>query len=541
MKQLSIIPDETMTKLPLVTSETLRTNIELGDLTTVLFRWKWIMLGLFFMIAAITVAVALLLPNQYESRMKILVKNSRADVVITPDRTNSTDTGNSVTETQINTEIELLNSKDLLEQVVRQSGIAEQRPSWLRDASVPPVERSVRQLESDLVITPVKKADIIEVSYTAKSPEVAAAVLQNLANLYLEKHLKLHRPPGTYEFFQSQANQYSEQLREAEAKLAAFRQRTNVIALDQEKQLNLQKMADAQSKYLETGGAVKEATERLGKLQQQLGTLAPRVTTQSRTIPNQYSVERLSTMLAELQNRRTQLLTKFQPDDRLVKEVDQQIQDTTSALDKATKFTAVEQASDLNPLRQTLEAELARARLDQVGQQARHVDLAKQLALYQGALSRLEQGTTEHTDLERQVREAEGNYQLYAKKQEEARITDALDQQKITNVSIAETPTVQRWAVKPNRPLTLALGLLFAALVSVGSAIGAESLRDTVHTPHELEVLTCVPVIATIPNGSPSPDSWQVEADMKESVDTPGSARQRHESLAPAGVSMNLN
>jgi len=436
-----------------------------------------------------------------------------------------------------------LNSKELLEQVVRQTGIAEQKSSLLPGASVSPLERSVRQLEKDLEITPVKKSDIIEVTYTAKSPEVAAAVLQNLSSLYLEKHLKLHRPPGTYEFFQSQANQYGEQLRDAELKLATFRQRTNFVSLDQEKQLNLQKMADAQSRYLEARAAVNEATTRIGKLQQQLGALAPRVTTESRTIPNQYSVERLSTMLAELQNRRTQLLTKFQPDDRLVKEVDQQVQDTTSALDKATKITGVEQSSNLNPLRQTLEAELARVRLEQVGQQTRQVDLAKQVALYQGALTRLEQGTTEHADLERQVKEAEGNYQLYTMKQEEARIADALDQQKITNVSIAEAPTVQRLPVKPNRPLTLALGLLLAAFVSVGGAISADYMRDTVHTPHELETLTGSPVVATIPDGALPVSFREViarhDAKMEDAVATPGNALVVRRQFTSAGDSMD--
>lgn len=206
MKQLSIIADDTKRESPLVAPEPFRANMALRDLTTVLFRWKWMALGSFFIIAAISTGIALLLPNQYQSHMKILVKNSRADVVITPaERTSSAYSGNDVTETEINSEIELLNSKDLLEQVVTQSGIAEQKPSSPSGANVPPVERAVRQLENDLVIKPVTKADIIEVTYTAKSPEVAATVLQNLASLYLEKHLKLHRPPGTYQFFQSQA------------------------------------------------------------------------------------------------------------------------------------------------------------------------------------------------------------------------------------------------------------------------------------------------------------------------------------------------
>jgi hypothetical protein len=205
-------------------------------------------------------------------------------------------------------------------------------------------------------------------------------------------------------------------------------------------------------------------------------------------------------MLVELQNRRTQLLTKFRPDDRFVREVDQQIKHTSEALDKATNMTSVEQSSDLNPLRQTLEAELARARLEQAGQAARREDLSRQVAQYQGVLAHLEQATNEHAALQRQTKDAEDNYQLYSKKQEEARIADELDQKKITNVAIAEAPVVQRLPIRPNRPLILALGLFLAFFISIAFVLAAELMRDTVHTARELELLAGAPVIATIPH-----------------------------------------
>ena len=492
--------EENNRQLPMLMRQPVRTsNWSFRESATTLFRRKWLLLGIFLSIAAVTVFLVLFLPNQYQSRMKILVKNARADVVISPERNNATDVHTEVTETQINSEIALLTSKDLLEQVVKQNGLDRQTsPASFWSDHIPPTEKAVRQLEKDLEIVAVKKADIIEVSYTANSPETAASVLQSLANLYLDKHLKLHRPPGTHEFFQNQSSLYGEQLQEAETSLESFQEKNHFISLEQEKQLNLQKMADVKSRYLESVGAVKDTTERIDKLQRQLTTVPARVPTQSRSLPNQYSLERLSTMLVELRNRRTQLLTKFRSDDRMVREVDQQIRDTTAALKEAKGATSVEQASDINPLRQMMETEMAKARLDLAGQKARRDDLAQQLDQYQVVLARLEQATNKHGDLERQVKQAEDNYQLYAKKQEEARITDELDQKKITNVALAETPIVQRTPVKPNRLLTLALGLFLALFVSLCAVFVAELFRDTVHTPRELELLAGIPVIATL-------------------------------------------
>ena len=134
-------------------------------------------------------------------------------------------------------------------------------------------------------------------------------------------------------------------------------------------------MTDLKSKLLETDAFLNEVNERIARLEQQMRTLQPRIMTQSRALPNQYSTERLNTMLVELQNKRTDLLTKFKPTDRLISEIDQQIQTTRTALEKATSQTATEQATDLNPLRQTLDAELARARVDQAGAVSRRASL----------------------------------------------------------------------------------------------------------------------------------------------------------------------
>ena len=482
-----------------------RNNLSLREGSGVLFRRKALIVTSFLIIVLATAAVTFLLPNRYESRMKILVKNMRVDVAITPGQTNGASgmvQENEVGEAQINSEIELLTSKDLLEQIVRECGLAKESPARFWRAPTTEamrIEKAANQLAKDLMITPVKKANFITVTYASGSPELSATVLRKLGELYLEKHLKLHRPPGTYEFFKTRADEYEKQLRAAEARLSAFQQNKDLVVLSQQKDLTLQKTADAKSKLLEAEALVSETSNRIKRVQQQLAAVSPRVITQSRSLPNQYSAERLNTMIVELRNKRTQLLTKFRPEDRFVQEVDQQIRTTTEALERASQQTAVEQSTDLNPLRQLLETELSRARLDHAGAEARRTALTGQLQQYQEGLKKLEAATTEHDDLQRQTKEAETNYQLYAKKREEARIADEMDQQKITNVSIAESPAVAQIPSSPNRPMNLMVGVLLAAFVGLASAFSAELFSDTVHTPRQLEALTGITVLATVP------------------------------------------
>ena len=100
----------------------------------------------------------------------------------------------------------------------------------------------------------------------------------------------------------------------------------------------------------------------------------------------------------------------------------------------------------------------------------------------------------------RELKEANDNYLLYAKKAEEARIAESLDRRKIANVAIAEGPTLEKLPSKPNFGLNFAVGFLVATLVSFGSPFVVEGLRETVHIPEELEVATGLRALASVPS-----------------------------------------
>ncbi len=466
------------------------------DLLVAVFRHKVLILLTLVTTASAVAFFAWYTPDMYESRMKILVRNARSEAPLSagaersPDRT-------EVSEEQITSEIELLKSRDLLDLVVRKHNLARPEKAG-KPVTEHDVERAIIKLERELHASPVKKANIIEVSYGSENPETAAGVLKTLSDAYLDKHLKLHRPPGAYDFFRNQAEQHEQNLRDAETKLSQFQLENQTVDIAKQKELIVTRLVDAEAKLKDLEGSVDEGNRRIATLEKQLAGMDRRVTTQSRVIPNQYSAERLNTMLVELRNKRVQLLTKFQSDDRVVKEVDEQIAMTAEALARATESTAVEQASDINPLRQAFEADLSRARIDQAGRLALRKSLGEQVAGYQLQMQKLEQATTVQGDLSRQVKKTEETYQLYAKKQEELRISEALDEQKISNVSIAEAPVVPRSPSNKNRITAMLIVLGLGLGLGFGSAFVAEVMRDTFHTPRELENFTDVQVLATI-------------------------------------------
>jgi uncharacterized protein involved in exopolysaccharide biosynthesis len=466
-------------------------QMTLKNMAGILFRRKTLVLTLFTGLVAIVALAPSVTPHRYESRMKILVKNARADSAVL---------NGDIGENQINSEVELITSNDVLARVVGACRLYEHAPGSVQAAGEPPpetFERAVRKLQRDLKITPVRKANVIQITYSAPSAETAAAVLKNLCSAYLDAHLSVHRTPGTQEFFRDQAARCKSQLLNAENRLSNFRRRNNLMSIADQKELVVRKAMDAEAELRQTDTALTETDSRLRELRIQVAGQDRRIVTQNRVGPNQNSVERLNTMLAELENRRTQALMKFHPGDRIVTEIEQEIANTRAAFDRASRLTSVEESTDVNPLRRALEGDLANAELQEAGLKVRRPSLASILAGYRARLAQLENDTIEHDSLQRTVKESEENYLLYARKQEEARIADSLDQQKIANVAVAEAPMEQRLPAKSN--VNLSLGVLLAGFVSLGAAFGVEYAGSRFHTPAELESATGFPVLATVP------------------------------------------
>ena len=120
------------------------------------------------------------------------------------------------------------------------------------------------------------------------------------------------------------------------------------------------------------------------------------------------------------------------------------------------------------------------------------------VAAYRRQAQQLNNTEIAQQDLVRTAKEAEDNFVLYSRKQEEARISQALDQKRIINVSVAEEPTAPVLPASPNWPLNVLLGAVLAVLASVGLGLARDYVDSSFRTPDEVEVSLCVPVLASL-------------------------------------------
>jgi uncharacterized protein involved in exopolysaccharide biosynthesis len=433
-------------------------GLNLVTILTLLMRRKMLIAGLFALFFVPVIAYVVTAPKKYEAEVKLILKKNRSDAP-------AAQAAAAVGEAEVAGEMELLKSRELYERVALQAGLVDQRAN---DRLA--LAQTVKELETNLKIQQIGKTNIISLRNTSSSAEIAAAVPNILAELYLKRHIEVHGSGGAANFFTERTAQYQRQLDEAQRALAHFRQTGDVSLLNEQKQAYLRRATDLKAALEEADGQARDTEVRLRMLAQQRSVQPLQVETGSRTVRTSALAERLKGQLIDLQNKRAELLTKYDPQYRLVKEVDQQLADTRAALDRESQPQLADSSQAPNPLRQSLEAESLRLESQAAGLRARREALSADLAEYRTRQSRLEEMTANHNDLERSVKIAEENYLLYQRKLEEARLGDALDQQRILNVAVLERAETPVLPASQHRAYLLIFGFFAASFGALGGA-----------------------------------------------------------------------
>lgn len=439
------------------------------------------------------VLAAALLPRRYESEIKILLHRERADPLVTAEKTAIQETRPSLSEEDINSEVEILKSQDLLEKVVVSCSLQSKKGDnqlAVREATI--------KLGKDLRIEARRKSYIIAVTYSSTDPQLAARVLNTLGNLYLEKHVAVHRPNDAFGFFDRETERYRQRLEDAEKRLAEFNQSEEVVTAQSEKDSSIPKLAEFELSLRQTQAAIPRAEEHVRSLEALLNRTPARVTTQLHTTDNGALLQQLTSSLVALETQRTDLLTKYAPDDRMVQGVQTQIDQVRAAIDAQKKAPLREETTDQSATHEFLRQELAKAKAELASLRALAASSQRVDQSYRSAVIERDRKQLQQQALIRDVKAAEANYLLYQNKREEAGISNAFDQNRILNVSIAEAAMVP---IRPSNPasIILALGAIFAGFVSAGAIFVQEYMDSSLHTPEQVEAYLDVPVLASLP------------------------------------------
>jgi uncharacterized protein involved in exopolysaccharide biosynthesis len=470
------------------------------------FRHQRLLIGTFSLCALAVAAFTLLTPRQYRSEMKFIMQSARSSAVISPDRSTPSVLA-SVSEEQLNSELAILQSEDVLSKVADPGW----DPALARTRSNAELKRHAKLLANfskHLTVDPIGKSDVMSLSFTAGSADEAQYNLNRLAAAYMDQHERLQRRSGTAGFYEEEAARYKQQWTTAVQQLVEFQNAHHLVSVQDIEESLEKAISDNETAQRQNATHLSESRAAIEQANEALTAVPVRQQTLDRVVPSQLLVQQLKTQLVGLTNHRTELLTRYTPTNRLVTEVDQQIADTNQAIAAASSEASHEDSTDINPTWQHLKTSLVDSEVQYNSLKGTRDSLAREFGGLRSQLAAVQLLAPEFEQLRSNAEQAQANYEAFLEKRDRADVDDALDAHKFLNVSVLENPTLPYTPAKPKPLLNALLGIPTAAFLAVCLVYLAEAGRQTFASPEELEAAMRQPVLATLTHFNQH-DPWE--------------------------------
>jgi uncharacterized protein involved in exopolysaccharide biosynthesis len=493
------------------------------DVVQVLFRRKWVIVLFFGGVSAAAGLYAFTAPAEYESEAKLLVRMGRENLQADPSLVAGPMVGgmSQSRENEVNSEISILTSRILAEQVVDAVSpeslldkphkltpkervyetlqkvlalpvtliamVSPQSPSPAR-------ERAIKLLLLDTSVEVEKKTNIINVAFDAKNSEVARKTLDALVDAYMERHIKVHQSQASPQFFEDKVAESQEKLAQREKERDAYRVSKGISSIDKQKETLLAQLSTLDGERSNAAADVEASDARVASLEKTLRGISPTlVTSETSGIPNA-TTEKLKSDLHDLQLKETDMAARYPASYRPLAELRAQIKQA-EAMIKNEQASLTTKTTGLDPNHQQLQLQLETERAARDSQKARETSIAAEIEHVKTRLADITAQETESTRLDRDVEVANQEYREYHEGLQRARMSEAMDKDKVANVSVVQPATAPTLPVRPQKMRVLALGLFLGLFGGVSLAYAREYMDDTLHNKEDAEAKLGVPVI----------------------------------------------
>ncbi len=257
--------------------------------------------------------VVLLLPKRYDSDAKLFVRLGRGSVSLDPAAT----TGSTIAlqesrETEINSVVDMLQSRGVAEEVVKQIGPERilKKYSWIErqlewvggivpelssgsvgndiDPDAPVMteeevedrkrlELAVKDLQENIQIKSPRKSTTISITFRGRDPFLAQKVTTTLIDTYKQLHIKAYKADGSFAFFQQKYDEQSKILQESQDELRYAKDEMMIITMQGKQDSLQQQITENQKMQLDVRAELVAAKARVSELQRDMLSLPTEV------------------------------------------------------------------------------------------------------------------------------------------------------------------------------------------------------------------------------------------------------------------------
>jgi uncharacterized protein involved in exopolysaccharide biosynthesis len=409
---------------------------------------------------------------------------------------------------ELNSEVEIIRSRPVLERVVKDLHLENPKPipekgvagairevlrgvlkgmrwTMVQIGLIKPLtpnqtfEAAVERLRTRLTIEPGSDSQIIWIRYRSAAPELAAQVVNRVAEEYQKQHLSININRAESSFYAEQIEKVQGDLKGFQEQLLHLKERAGIVSFSEQSRAVLRKLEILDNARTNVQKEIIRVRARVEKIQDlrkaKPGLLIP--------LPEMAAEQQLSALEDKYLNLQFQVKTVLQ---RYTKE-SRQYQVITEQIGALRK-----QIQD--HVTTLLERDLAKLRELQAEEQAVGQSVKDQKA----EMEQLPAAEMNLANLERDIDTKQAILSVLLKKYQDSLLAQNTDQ-RLENAKILSMAAVPLRPVFPNLPLNLALGLVLALVVSLSVGFLLEYWDDSLKIPEDVERFLDRPVFASIP------------------------------------------
>ena len=458
-----------------------------------------------------------LITEQYETKANLLVKLGRENAEIPTTVLNTGLVAAGVRPEEINSEIQLLHSRPLIEAVVDQLGpqafaFQPEPPQSLvqllryytkkilrtgkelyhgtlvllnLEKKLTARDGAVVLLEDAIVAEPEKGSNVFSVTVRLPSPVLCKQVAETLLRLYLDKRTEAFRNEQEKNFFAAQMEENKTHLADLERLRDQVRTRWQISSAVEQRSLLLKQLAEIKSQIdlNQSDAAMLEKEQEL--MRTRLGALPEQVTS-SQVQSQNPAVHAMKERWATLQVEKAKLDSRYRAESETVKKVEEEITGLDRMLGKEPPMLPGSIASEANPVKRSFEQSIEQGEIKIAGLKAKDDQLQVPANTIANKLRALDAGQDQLVTVDREYKIAEENYLAYAKKAEDARVQEELDALRLANVVVLSEPTLPILPVYPRKLLIMGIAVPMGLFFGLFLALLLEYCNETIRTRRDL-------------------------------------------------------
>ncbi|EJL50372.1 hypothetical protein involved in exopolysaccharide biosynthesis [Rhizobium sp. CF122] len=389
-------------------------DIDLGQLVRAVWARRLKVLAITALGAGIAFTGAKMISPKYRSETRILIE-PRAPAFANA-QVNDTNAGPLLDELNIASQVQLLQSSDLIKQVINGQKLydlpefdAAANGSALTDILValhlkknpyenPPEERVIDAFMERLQVYQVPGSRVIGITFTSKDPKLAATIPNAMAAVYLatQSGAKLDSNSEATRWLEPEIENLRQKVNDAEQKVAEYRAVHGLLPTNGGSNFATQQLNDISAELTRVRGERANAEARAQSVRNALSAGEPSDTLQD--IMSSQSIQRLKSTESGLQSQISDLQTSLLNNHPRLKSLRAQLSDIKAQIRQETQkiLASIENEAKVSAVRQKelerqadkLKANSAQAGEDEVGLNALTREATAQRQLLETYLSR---------------------------------------------------------------------------------------------------------------------------------------------------------